>query len=226
MAAITTPPIRVSFPTIFTPRAIEQGQTPKYSIVLMFDKTNADHLAALKALFTEAQAAFNAKWPANADGTPNAKAPRIPLKGHDKSPFKDGDTACNSQGIPLSEKNPEYAGHFVVRAASTTKPLVVDRATQEVLDSAAVYGGCWCKVNLNPYAYDTAGNKGVTFGLNGVQFWKEGDSFGGGRPALSDMFTKAESENPAAYGNTAADPFAAAPAAAPAAPAASAEAWD
>lgn len=198
--AVTTPPVRVSYPTIFTPRAMEQGQTPKYSIVLMFDKSNKDHMASLKELYLEAEAAFKAKWP------DPAKAPRIPLRGHDKSPFKDGDTACNNQGVPLSEKNEEYAGHFIVRAASTSKPAVVDRSMQEVLDTQAVYGGCWCKVNLNPYAYDTSGNKGITFGLNGVQFWKDDDSFGGGRPAVTDMFTKAESESAANYSNSA-DPF-------------------
>ena len=197
--AVTTPPVRVSFPTVFTPRAIEQGQTPKYSIVLMFDKKDPAHMSALTALYAEAEAAFKAKWP------DPAKAPRIPLKGHDKSPFKDGDTACNTQGVPLSEKNEEYAGHFIVRAASTSKPAVVDRSMQEIIDTGAVYGGCWCKVNLNPYAYDTAGNKGITFGLNGVQFWQEGDAFGGGRPAVGDMFTAASSESAEHY--NASDPF-------------------
>lgn len=28
----------------------------------------------------------------------------------------------------------------------------------------------------------------MTFGLNGVQFWDDGDRIGGGRPALNNMF--------------------------------------
>lgn len=179
----TTPPVRVSYPTLFTARAVNPGDDPKFGIVLMFDKTNAEHKECLRKLFADAQAVFNEEWP------DPATAPRIPLVGHDKSPIKDGDKALNQQGVPVKEKNPEYAGHFIIRAGTFQRKPVVDRDRAEILDSNAVYGGCFCKVNINPYTYNYPTSKGVTFGLNGVQFWKDDDPFGGARgPTLGDMF--------------------------------------
>ena len=192
--AITTPPVRVSYTNaVFTPRAITPGADPKYSIVLLFDKSNKEQMACLKALHAAAQAAHDEKWP---DKT---KAPRIPIIGHDKSCIKDADKNADGQGVPLAEKNPEYAGHYIIRAGSKSRPVVVDQNRQELLDKEAVYGGCWCKVNINPYAYSGTENKGVTFGLNGVQFWKDGERFGSGRPRVEDMFEAAGSDDPANY---------------------------
>ena len=204
---ITTPAVRVSYPTVFAPRAVNPGDTPKYGVVLMFEKGNPEHMENIKRLHQAAQDVFNEKWPdPNDPGTP-----RIPLVGHDRSPIKDGDKALNAQGIPISEKNPEYAGHWIIRANTTSRPMVVDRNKAEVLDSNIIYGGCFCKVNINPYAYDTAGNKGVTFGLNGVQFWGNGESFGGGRPPVDDMFDSAGADDPANYAGAADDPFGGSP---------------
>jgi len=191
--AVTTPPVRVSFPTIFTPRAVVAGQTPKYGIVMMFEKGDKDHMASLKQLNNEAELAKSTKWP------DQEKAPRIPMAGHDLSPIKDGDKALNKQGVPIAEKNPEYAGHWIIRANSLQQPIVVDRNKAELLDKSKVYGGCYCKVNINPFAYDTSGNRGVTFGLNGVQLWADGESFGTGRPKVDDMFDSAGADNPDNY---------------------------
>ncbi len=194
VSVLTTPPVRVSYPQVFVPRAIQEGAEPKYGIVLMFDKTNSEHNKFLNMLHAKAQKAMKEKWP---DPT---KRPRIPIVGHDMSCIKDGDTACNKQGVPLIEKNPEYAGHFIVRAGSKRKPGIVDKGRAEIMDKEAIYGGCSCKINLNPYAYDTKGNKGVTFGLNGVQFWGDGEAFGGGRPSTEDMFQAETGQNdPSSY---------------------------
>ena len=195
--ALTTCSVRISYANIFNAKAMSEKDTPRFSVALMFDKKSKEQMESLKALHAEASAVYKEKWP-SAD-----KGPRIALTGHDKSPIKDGDKACNSQGIPLTETNAEYEGHFIIRAASTTRPVIVDRNMQEVLDTSLVYSGCFCKVNLGAYAYDTKGNKGVTFGLNGVQFWTEGERFGGGRPAVKDMFEAADgSDDPVAYENT------------------------
>jgi hypothetical protein len=187
MATITTPPVRVSFPQIFVPKAIADGE-PRYSIALMFDKNNPEHKECLKQLRAEAQTALEEKWP------DPAKRPRIPIVGDTLSCIKDGDTTKNKQGVPLCEKSQAYAGHFIISAASKQKPAVVDRRMQEVLDKSIVYGGCYCKVNINAYAFDVKSNAGVTFGLNGVQVWKDGDPFGN-RPRTIDMFSADEGQD-------------------------------
>jgi hypothetical protein len=199
----TTPAVRVSYPTLFTPRAFQPGNDPKYGIVLMFDKSNAEHMAFMKLLHQDCQAALAEKWPKEEE------RPRVALVGETRSPIKDGDKTVNNNGIPLCEKNPEYAGQFIVRANTASRPAIVDRNMQEILDSNELYGGCFCKVNLNAYTFDMSANKGVTFGLNGVQKWSDGESFGGGRPPLEDMFDAEKGQNdPDNYAPAGGDPFA------------------
>jgi len=184
--ARTSPPVRVSYTqSLFTPKAFQQGQDPKYSVTVMIDKTNAEQMAFMKAIHADAQAALAEAWP------DQAKRPRIALVGETKSLIKDGDKTLGNDGVPLVEKNPEYAGHYLIRVSAKQKPVVVDRNRQEIIDPAVVYGGCVCKVNLNVYTFDTQANKGVTAGINGVQFWADGERLGGGRPALESMFDAA-----------------------------------
>lgn len=200
--AITTDPVRCSYPQLFTPRAVQAGATPKYGIVLMFDKKNKEQMDCLKLLRDEAQQVLEDKWP------DEKKRPRIPVLGHDRSPIKDCDKALNNQGVPLVEQNPEYEGHYIIRANTTQPPLVVDGNKQEVLDPNKIYGGCWVKANINAYAYNQDTNQGVTFGLNGVQFHHDDDSFGGGRPSIDSMFDKVEDTGADDPDNYAADPLA------------------
>lgn len=183
MEHITTGPIRVSFPNVFVAKSVLGGD-PTFSITMMFDKKNKDQMTDLKKIHKMAELAFKDKWP------DPKKAPRVPLLGDDKSPIKDADKNKNSQGVPLNEKNPEYAGHYILRASCKEDypPTVIDRSRQEILKKSEIYGGCICRVNFNAFAYDHTMNKGVTFGLNGVQKWEDGESFGGGRPPVDSMF--------------------------------------
>lgn len=196
----TSPVMRISYPQVFTPKAFQAGQTPRYGVVILIDKKDKEQMAFMRLLHADAAAVLAVKWP-----NPETR-PRIPLTGHDKSVFKDGDTALNNQGIPVKERNPEYTGHYFVRAGSTQKPIVVDRNRNEIRDPNEIYGGCYCKVNVNAYTFDQALNKGVTLGLNGIQKIRDGEAFGGGKPPLDEMF-EAEAggaEDAANY----ADPFA------------------
>jgi len=177
---LTTPAVRISYPNVFEAHAISGGK-PKYSVVMMFNKQDPEHMAALKRLKAEAQAVLEQKWP------DEKKRPRIPISGHDRSPIKDGDKACDQQGIPLVEKNEEYAGHYLVRASTDKRPVAVAKDKSELLEDP-FYGGCWAKVNVNAYAYQKDANQGVTFGLNGIMFWADDEAFGGGRPSMDAMF--------------------------------------
>ena len=200
--ARTTPAIRVSFPQqLFTPKSIKGGE-PKYGVALMFDKSDTAHMDFMKGIHADMQAALAEYWP------DESARPRNALIGETLSPIKDGDVTVNKKGIPLKEKNPEYAGHYIIRVNSSDRPVVVDKNRQEIIDSKVVYGGCFCKVNINAYTYDGELSQGVTIGLNGVQKWADGESFGAGRPAIDSMFEAAPggSDDEANYNQ--ADPFA------------------
>lgn len=191
----TSPPLRISYPTVFVPKPFQAGQTPRFGVAVMINKKDKVQMDFLRVLHKDATDVMAEKWP-----NPETR-PRIPLTGHDKSLFKDGDTALNNQGIPIREKNPEYVGHYIIRANSTQQPVLVDKGRQEIVDSREIYGGCYCKVNMNVYAYDQPSN-GVTIGLNGLQKWADGESFGSGRPPVDEMFDAETGANdPANYDN-------------------------
>lgn len=201
----TVGPVRLSYTqNLLTPKAFRVGDTPRYGLTLLFDKKDPDHKAALRQLAEDAKSVLAAKWPNEAN------RPRTKIVGGIDSPIKDADIAVNRQGIPMLEKNPEYAGHYVIRLGTTAQPPVLDRNLQAILDPGEIYGGVWAKVALNAYAFSGDTNRGVTFGLNGVQKWKDGERFGGGRPAVTDMFEPAGSEDPSNYTDDS-DPFAGAP---------------
>jgi len=166
MAKIVTKEFRVSFPHVFKPSGFE-GQDPKYSITMLFDKST--DISDLKALATQVA---KEKWP---KGIPSSM----------RKPFRDGD-----------EEKPDtdgYANTIFVRASSKTKPGVVDTDLQPILDENDFYGGCYARAEITCFAYDFAGNKGVSFGLNHVQKLRDGDSFSG-RGTAEQAFGPVKSE--------------------------------
>jgi hypothetical protein len=182
MPGLTTPPVRIGYPNLFTPKSVNGG-TPRYGITLMFDKKNKDHMDFLKKLSSLCEETIVTKFP------DIKRRPRIVLVGSSHlSPIKDGDTATNKDNIPYSETNPELVGHYFIRAYNRSPVVLIDEARQEIVDQRKIYGGCWCQVNIEPYCYDKDSNKGLTFSLNGVKFAKDDTSFGASRPTVSEMF--------------------------------------
>jgi hypothetical protein len=48
--------------------------------------------------------------------------------------------------------------------------------------------GDFIRVSVNAYAYDAAGNRGVSFGLNNVLLDRKGEPLGGSRPSAAQEF--------------------------------------
>lgn len=170
-----TSEFRLSFPALIKPRAFED-QEPKYSLTMLFPKS-AD-LSKLK------KAAFNAateKW-----------GPREKWPKNLRMPFRDGDSdRSETEG---------YAGHFFVAASSKNQPGIVGPTLQPILNEREIYAGCYCRAEVIAFAYDKAGNKGVSFSLQNVQKLRDGDSFSGRKDA-SEVFDAVEdtSDNAASY---------------------------
>ena len=52
---------------------------------------------------------------------------------------------------------------------------MVDAQVQPIIDPTQVYSGMWGNVNVNFFAYNSAGKKGIGCGLNGVQKTADGE---------------------------------------------------
>jgi hypothetical protein len=150
-----TPKFRLSFPNLFQARAAVQGQEPKFSLVMIFEK--GTDLAVLKqevlAAAAEKWGADQSKWPKNITW-----------------PFRKGSEKAEL-GYPTDS--------IFASASSKMKPGVVDENVQPVMDPNAIYGGCYARATVTTYAWEYMGKAGVSFGLRNVQKWGDGEPFAG-----------------------------------------------
>ena len=182
---VKTPEFRLSFPALYKPKSFEQ-QEAKYSCVMLFDKTKADLTGMKKAVVAAATEKWGAKekWP----------------KGM-KTPFRDGDEKEDMDG---------YKGHTFVSASSKQAPQIVDYKGPGVRPEPIpetdnrCYAGCYARATLIAFAYDKAGNRGVSFSLQNVQVLRDGKPFSG-RKNAEDEFSddlvveNNDAENPDNY---------------------------
>jgi hypothetical protein len=100
----------------------------------------------------------------------------------------DKDQVCLHNGVEKSIKYPEYAGMLYVSARSQVRPAVFDGQKRPLTEAdGKPYSGCYVNGVVDVYA-SVIGKNWVTAQLQGVQFYSDGDSFGGGRPADADDF--------------------------------------
>lgn len=157
---VVTPKFRVSFPQVFEAKHDMSGNGPFYSIQMLFPKDT--DITELKRLFAAtAKAKFGDDW--------KDKVTKIP--------FRDGD-----------EKTWEsHKGHIFVNAKSKYQPGVVDQNLKDIISPSDFYGGCYARATVTAYAYDTAGNKGVAFGLQNIQKMADGEPLNGRTKAKDDF---------------------------------------
>lgn len=161
--------VRLSYEHVFTPSSFDDSQEPKYSATLIIPKDHADASALKKALMT-----------AGAEKWAQAFVAGKPWPTGYTCAIKDGDKDSTQDGVLLSEKNPEYAGAYVLKADSTRRPLTIDRQKRAVAEAdGVIYSGCYVNVSLGLAGYEFGKvKKGVKAYLNGVQFVADGERFG------------------------------------------------
>ena len=103
-----------------------------------------------------------------------------PNKAALKLPLRDGDTERDDEA---------YKNSFFVNANSTTAPQIVDRSVQPILDRSEVYSGCYARVSVNFYAFNSNGNRGIACGLGNIQKVRDGEPLGGKSSAADDFST-------------------------------------
>ena len=64
----------------------------------------------------------------------------------------------------------------------------------KILDQSEVYSGCYGRVSITFYAYNSNGNKGVAAGLGNVQKLKDGEPLGS-RANAKDEFEAVDAED-------------------------------
>ena len=193
---ITISGVRFSYCNLFQPKPPFNNPAgePKYGCTILVPKSNTAAKAAIDQAVAQAiEARVATKWN-------GVRPPQPAICVHD------GDGPRPSDGSAFGE---ECKGCWVFTASSKQAPFVVASQVPPIIAPAQVYSGMWGNVNVNFFAYNQAGKKGIGCGLNGVQKTADGDPLGSHITA-QDAF---QAVAPAA-------PSYPAPPAAPAAPAA------
>ena len=83
-----------------------------------------------------------------------------------------------------------YEGKWFVKAKNGRKPIYLDRDREELSAEDAgklMYGGCIVNATLNFWIQDNKWGKAIRGNLRGIQFWRDGEAFGGGGASSSEF---------------------------------------
>lgn len=165
---VITGVVRLSYANVWEPKSINGGDE-KYSVSLIIPKSDkktiADINRAVDTAIKEGAAKFGGK---------------IPNKAALKLPLRDGDTERDDEA---------YKNSYFVNANSLTAPQIVDARVQPILDRNEVYSGCFARVSITFYAFNSNGNRGIACGLGNIQKVADGESLSGRSNAEDDFTT-------------------------------------
>lgn len=168
---------RLAFPQLFVAKEQKNDDgTTRYvfQATVLLDPSGPS-VAAVKA--AQRQAAIDTWGAAKADEVLNALASK--------------DKVCLHDGAEKALKYEGFGGMLYVSANSKVRPLVLDANKSPLTEKdGKPYAGCYVKAQIDVYGqkdHPKGGNR-INAQLMGVQFVKDGDSFGGGRASNPDDF--------------------------------------
>lgn len=162
---IITGKVRFSYANVWEPKSIN-GSDPKYSVSLIIPKSDKATLKKVNVAIEDAKKEGLVKL-----------GGKIPVNL--KTPLRDGDTDRADDEI--------YEDSYFINANSNTKPGIVDKNVQTIIDQSEFYSGCYGRASIVFYAYNANGNKGIACGLQNLQKIEEGEPLGGHSRAEDDF---------------------------------------
>lgn len=170
---VVTNEVRLSYANVWEPKSIN-GNEPRYSVSIIIPKSDKETIdlinQAVDNAITEGVAKFGGK-------KPNKNAIKLPLR--------DGDTEREDEA---------YADSYFINCNSRTAPQIVGEDRRPITDETEVYSGCYARVSVSFYAFNTNGNKGIAVGLGNIQKIRDGEPLGGGRISASCDFGEPDDE--------------------------------
>lgn len=165
---VTTGKVRFCYANVFEPSAMNEGETPKYSVCILIPKSDEVTLNKIKKAIEVAKEQGRGKV-----ADKNGKVP-----ANIKTPLRDGDIE--------REDDPNFEGCYFLNASSTRKPGIVNRSLEPIMSKDEFYSGCYGRAALNFYAYNV-NSKGIAAGLNNLQKLEDGEPLAGGSSAEEDF---------------------------------------
>jgi len=158
-------PCRFSYLHCWEAESINGGE-PKYSVSAIIPKSDTETIKKIKAAVETAKQESISKW-----------GGKIPANL--KLPLRDGDI-----DRPEDET---YKDSYFFNANSKQAPQVVDGMVQPILEQSEVYSGCYGRISVNFYGYNSNGNRGIAAGLGNIQKIKDGEALSSRSKAEDDF---------------------------------------
>lgn len=159
-------PCRLSYTHLFEKHSFDGNpDNGKYSTNILIPKTATKTVEAIRSAIEAAKkTAISSKW--------NGKLPK-----NLKPTLLDGD----------DKEDDVYAGHWYLNAKCNTRPGIVDRDKNPIVDEEEIYSGVWAIVSVTFFGFALDVNKGISCGLNNVMKFKDDEKLGGRVSAESDF---------------------------------------
>lgn len=171
---------RLAFPSLWTPSSINGGPEKYRARVIIDPNEKAFGKPAVKLLDETYLAVAEAKWQKKGAGILAATKGDKNKGSWFKSDYINPDTGEAYDG---------FEDMYHLSALADVQPTILDADRTELTKrDGRPYSGCYCVFKLDIWAQDNTNGKAVRAGLAGVQFWKDGDNFGGGVKAKVEDF--------------------------------------
>lgn len=171
---VVTGKVRFSYLNAFTPKAINEGDEPKFSVSLLIPKSDKETIGKIKKAIKDALEEGKAKF--------NGKVPTV-----FKNPLRDGDEEKPDDEI--------YEGMMFMNANNSRQPGIVDENREAILDQNEIYSGCYGRAHVELYAFNVNGNKGVACSLQNLQKLEDGERLGAAIESAESAFGDEDSDN-------------------------------
>ena len=160
--------VRFSYANVYVPTAMEEGQEKKHNVSIIVSKDNVKTIKMLKDAIDAAKEEGKPKW-----------GGKIP-KTFKNLALRDGD-----EHYPDDEA---YENSYFMSAKSKTAPSIIDPNGHAITEeSGEFYSGCYGRVSVVFFPYNSGGNKGVGVGLQNIMKVEDGDKLGGKSSANEDF---------------------------------------
>lgn len=159
--------VRLAFPVLFKPEQFQGSGEAAYSCSLLLPP-NHPQLAEIRAAI---DAVGQEKW---VKAWPNVKKV---AEAKDLNCLHDGD---------LKSKYSGFEGNLYIsaRADAAKRPTVLNNDRSPLTEAdGKIYAGCYVNASVELWAQDNGYGQRINAQIRGVQFLRDGDSFGGGSSA-------------------------------------------
>ena len=205
---LVTGKCRASYVNVFATRLNKESGKNEYGLELLIPKKDDATIAKIRtAAFAAMDEKFKDKpgvaklFKTGFDKLVSTGKHGIDADENIYMPLRDGDTdrseGADGEKVLTKTLRPEVAGHYMLRvkAYEDSKPGVIDINKDDILDKTEFVSGDYCRAAIAASAFETKGNRGCSFWLNGVQVVGKGDPLGSGPRDAKEMFDEFEEKD-------------------------------